>query len=205
MALVLHDHPRSSNAQKVRFLLAELELPYERRDVPLGRTRPDWHVAVNPAGGIPALIDDGFALAESHAILRYLATDDVYPAESRARARIDWVLELIAGPLREANHRVSGPAFGWRPREGIGAAPADPAALAEAVPQVGPLLAPLEAVLGPEPWACGGRFSLADCAAAPVLWRLRHAGALAGRIAVWADAVHARPAWSGVGAEAGLS
>ncbi len=205
MALVLHDHPRSSNAQKVRFLLAELELPYERRDVPLGRTRPDWHVAVNPAGGIPALIDDGFALAESHAILRYLATDDVYPAERRARARIDWVLELIAGPLREANHRVSGPAFGWRPREGIGAAPADPAALAEAVPQVGPLLAPLEAVLGPEPWACGGRFSLADCAAAPVLWRLRHAGALAGRIAVWADAVHARPAWSGVGAEAGLS
>lgn len=162
MALVLHDHPRSSNAQKVRFLLAELELPYERRDVPLGRTRPDWHVAVNPAGGIPALIDDGFALAESHAILRYLATDDVYPAERRARARIDWVLELITGPLREANHRVSGP-------------------------------------------ACGGRFSLADCAAAPVLWRLRHAGALAGRIAVWADAVHARPAWSGVGAEAGLA
>ena len=52
---------------------------------------------------------------------------------------------------------------------------------------------------------CGGRFSLADIAAAPALWRLRLAGALGGRIAVWADAVHARPAWSGVAAVAGLS
>ena len=205
MALVLHDHPRSSNAQKVRFLLAELELPYERRDVPLGRSRPDWHLALNPAGGIPVLVDDGFALAESHAILRYLASEDAYPADRRARARIDWLLDLVAGPLRAANRLVAGPAFGWRAGEGVGAAPPDPLALAEVLPQVGALLAPLSAVLGPEPWACGGRFSLADIAAAPALWRLRHAGALAGRIAVWADAVHARPAWSGVAAEAGLS
>ena len=204
MALVLHDHPRSSNSQKVRFLLAELDLPYERRNVPLARSRPDWHVALNAAGGIPVLVDDGFALAESHAILRYLATEDVYPAERRARARIDWLLELIAGPLREANHRIAGPAFGWRPREGVGAVPPDPLALAEVLPQVGPLLAPLAAGLGPEPWACGGRFSLADIAAAPVLWRLRHAGALDGRVAVWAAAVHARPAWSAVASEADI-
>ena len=149
MALVLHDHPRSSNSPKVRFLLAELDLPHERRNVPLARSRPDWHVALNAAGGIPVLVDDGFALAASHAILRYLATEDVYPAERRARARIDWLLELIAGPLREANHRIAGPAFGWRPR-------------------------------------------------------LRHAGALDGRVAVWAAAVHARPAWSAVASEADI-
>ena len=205
MALLLHDHPRSSNAQRVRFLPAELDLPYERCDVPLGRSRPDWHVALNPAGRIPLLVDDGFALAESHAILRYLATEDVYPAERRARARVDWLLDLIAGPLREANHRIAGPAFAWRAREGVGAAPPDPLALAEVLPQVGPLPAPLSAVLGPEPWACGGRFSLADIAAAPVRWRPRHAGALEGRIELWADAVHARPAWSRVAAEAGLA
>ena len=31
--LVLYDNPRSSNALKVRFLLAELAMPHERRTV----------------------------------------------------------------------------------------------------------------------------------------------------------------------------
>ena len=204
MPLLLHDHPRSSNAQKVRFLLAELDRPYARREVPLELERPAWHLAVNPAGGIPALVDDGFVLAESNAILRYLATDDLYPVARCARARIDWLLDLIAGPLREAVHRVGGPAFGWRPRQGIGAAPPDPLALAAVLPQIAPLLEPLAAVLGPEPWACAERFSLADVAAAPMLWRLTRAGALSGRIATWADAVHARPTWRAIAAETGL-
>ena len=69
----LHDHPRSSNAQKVRFLLSVLGLEYERRTVPFADERADWHVAVNPLGGIPALIDGTVVLAESNAILRYLA------------------------------------------------------------------------------------------------------------------------------------
>jgi glutathione S-transferase len=35
----LHDHPRSSNAQKVRFLLSVLGLEYERRTVPFADER----------------------------------------------------------------------------------------------------------------------------------------------------------------------
>ena len=88
----LHDHPRSSNAQKVRFLLGVLGLEYERRTVPFEAPRPDWHLAVNPLGGIPALIDGELVLAESNAILRYLAEregrDDLLPGDARrARAR----------------------------------------------------------------------------------------------------------------------
>jgi glutathione S-transferase len=52
----LHDHPRSSNAQKVRFLLGVFGLECESRTVPFEGRRPDWHLAVSPLGGIPALI-----------------------------------------------------------------------------------------------------------------------------------------------------
>ena len=58
MGLLLYDNPVSSNALKVRFMLAELGLGYERRTVPFDLPRPDWYLAVNPVGGIPAL-DDG--------------------------------------------------------------------------------------------------------------------------------------------------
>jgi len=37
--LALYDHPISGNAQKVRFLLAELGLEYERRGVPIDASR----------------------------------------------------------------------------------------------------------------------------------------------------------------------
>ena len=58
--------------------------------MPFEEPRPDWHSRVNPLGGIPALIDGDVVLAESNAILRYLAAregrDDLLPGR-RARAR----------------------------------------------------------------------------------------------------------------------
>jgi glutathione S-transferase len=73
MSLVLYDNPISSNAMKVRFLLAELELDYERRHVPIARPRPADYVARYPFGTIPFLEDGDLALGESNAMLRYLA------------------------------------------------------------------------------------------------------------------------------------
>ena len=37
-----------NNALKVRFLLAELGLEYERKLVPIERPRPEWYAAINP-------------------------------------------------------------------------------------------------------------------------------------------------------------
>jgi len=52
--------------------------------------------ALNPNRLVPVLVDEGFVLTESSAILRYLALktkSSLYPADLRARARVD---ELIA-------------------------------------------------------------------------------------------------------------
>ena len=206
----LHDHPRSSNAQKVRFLLAVLGLEHERRTVPFGEARPDWHLAVNPLGGIPALIDGDVVLAESNAILRYLAAregrDDLLPADLRERAPVDWMLDSVGTTLRPICREVDAPAFGWRPRRGIGASAPRPADLPGAIASIAPRLATYSRLVGAGGYACLGRLTLADCAAMPSLWRLLHAGALRGhaKLRAWAETVAAHPAWESVAAESGV-
>lgn len=72
--LTLWGHPRSINVQKVLWALTELDLPYERIDAggQFGRNKEPDYLALNPTGLIPTLVDQGQALWESNAVLRYL-------------------------------------------------------------------------------------------------------------------------------------
>ena len=212
MSLVLHDNALSSNAQKVRFLLGELSQTAELREVPFASPRPDWHLAVNPLGGIPALVHDDFVLAESNTILRYLATRSgdtaIYPSDLPDRATVNWLLDAIATFLRPALFPVEEAALGLRAGRGLGAEPpagdGGRAALDKALPK----LQQFEGLLDrTTPWACCGRFTIADVAATPVLHRLRNNKLeLSGipRIAAWAGACCERPAWLEVAKTAGL-
>ena len=208
--MILHDHPRSSNAQKVRFLLGVLGVEYERRTVPFEEPRPEWHYAVNPLGGIPVLIDGDVVLAESNAILRYLAAregrDDLLPGAARERARVDWLLDAVATTLRPAAREVDAPAYGFRRHRGIGAEAPQPDAVAAAIAGIEPQLRAVSRLLDDGGYACLGRLTLADCSAMPSLWRLHHAGALGGhaRLEDWVEIVGAHPAWAQVAAESGI-
>jgi glutathione S-transferase len=75
--LRLHDNAGSGNAYKVRLLLTQLGIPFERieYDTDRGTTRtPEFLASKNPNGRIPVLeLEDGRCLAESNAILWYLA------------------------------------------------------------------------------------------------------------------------------------
>ena len=59
----------------------------QRRD---GGTRTPAYLKINPAGHIPAIDDDGFALSESMAINLYLAkkAGKLYPGDRMARPRL---------------------------------------------------------------------------------------------------------------------
>jgi glutathione S-transferase len=90
--VILYDHPASGNCMKVRILLRQLELPYERVTLDLfkGETRTGEHFARNPDGRIPVLeLDSGERIAESGAILLHLAEGTPFlPAERLARTRV---------------------------------------------------------------------------------------------------------------------
>ena len=82
----------SSNVMKVIWLLEELGLPYRRTDAggPYGQTDAPDYRAMNPTGRIPTLVEDGWALWESNAILRYLCAahapgNALWPDDLRAR------------------------------------------------------------------------------------------------------------------------
>lgn len=74
--LKLYDYLPSGNSYKVRLVLAQLGIPYERIDIDIlkGRSRTPEFLAKNPNGRIPLLeIAPGNFLAESNAIMFYLA------------------------------------------------------------------------------------------------------------------------------------
>ena len=73
--ITLYDHPRSGNCHKVRLLLSILGLAYDRVfvDVLAHINHEPWFDRINPNQQIPVLVDEGFTVQDSQAILVYLA------------------------------------------------------------------------------------------------------------------------------------
>jgi glutathione S-transferase len=88
----LFDYLDSGNGYKVRLLLAQLGLRYDwtEVDIDAGKTRTPEFLKRNPNGRIPTLeLDDGTNLAESNAILWYLAEGTPFvPADRLGRAQV---------------------------------------------------------------------------------------------------------------------
>lgn len=209
--MILHEFPASSNAQKVRFLLDELGLTYERNAVPPARPRPASHLTLNPLGLVPVLQDGDLTLSESNAILRYLAAKagraDLYPTDPVERAKVDMLLDAISTTFRPACMPLEIAGLGFKPGLGLFPQTAEPERLPGLYDEQRPLLVAFSGLLGPEPWAVHGRFTIADCAGAPVLYRLLHLNGFADtfpRLAAWGRAATGRPGFARVAAEAGL-
>ena len=104
----------SSNVQKIQWCCDELGLAYEQQDAGHGvRNRDADYLAMNPNGLVPTIIDDGFVLWESNAIIQYLASKhgagSLYPDDLRTRALacqwMDWT-GTVGIPARRALHRT---------------------------------------------------------------------------------------------------
>lgn len=91
-ALKIYGDSRSGNCYKIQLLCAELGIDYdwEEVDILAGETRTPQFLAMNANGRIPLLaLPDGRYLAESNAILFYLADGSEYfTGDAYARADI---------------------------------------------------------------------------------------------------------------------
>src|SRR6266487_3170879 len=84
--VLLYNSAVSGNCYKVRLLLAQLELEYEKVDVSVvdRSNREEVLGGLNPALRVPTLVlDDGRPLAESNAILWYFGDGTRYVPEDR--------------------------------------------------------------------------------------------------------------------------
>jgi glutathione S-transferase len=109
--LTLHDYLPSQNGWKVRVVLGLLNIAYDTRMVSIfeGESHAEAFLSLNPAGAIPVLeIEPGRAIAESNAILVYLAEGThLLPQDRYQRAKVmQWLffeqynVEPIIGSLR---------------------------------------------------------------------------------------------------------
>jgi GST-like protein len=90
------------NGHKISIALEELGLPYEVHALSFDRQEqkaPEF-LRINPNGRIPAIVDDGFAVFESGAILLYLAekTGQLLPSDPKGRSlAIQWLMFQMGG------------------------------------------------------------------------------------------------------------
>ena len=89
----IYGDTNSGNCLKVKWVCDKLALAYTwiEIDTLRGQSRTPEFLRLNGAGQVPTvLLDDGRALAQSNAIIRYLARDsDLIPSDAYATAKMD--------------------------------------------------------------------------------------------------------------------
>jgi len=189
----LYDYDASGNCFKVRLLLALLGREYERVPVDIfaGETLTDEYARVNPLRETPVLeTDDGELIAQSNAILFYLAEGTGYlPADPVARAQaLQWTYF--------EQERVMPGLGGTRFRRVTGRAAADPAGDARRFQTGLETLETLDVQLVGRDWLVGDAATIADLS----VFAYTHVAGDAGfeldrypAVVTWFDRVRALP------------
>jgi glutathione S-transferase len=186
----------SLHPQKVRLALNALELPHtvHRMDLAGGEQRTPAFLALNPLGKAPVLVDDGFVLPESNAIVAYLGERyGLWPKGYQERAEALRWLFIEAHYLREPVsavwfHRFFMPLVGG---------PSDESVAAKGETDLARPLKLLETRLAASTWLIG-EMTLLDCAFGPVLDAAELGGfnfAAYPAVAAYLARLRALPAW----------
>ncbi len=192
--LRLYDFLPSGNGYKVRLLLTQLGIPFERIQVEIfkGESRTPQFLAKFPNGRIPAVeFDDGRTLFESNAIMSYFADGTRFmPADRFERAQVlQWMFfEQYSHEPNIATIRS------WLHHAGLND---ERRAVLESKRKLGyDALGVMESHLKERSWFVGERYSIADIA----LYAYTHVADEGGfdmsgypSIRAWLDRVRAEP------------
>jgi glutathione S-transferase len=152
----------SGNCYKVKLVLTRLQLPFEwvPVDIMKGESRTPGFLAKNPNGRVPLLeLDDGTTLAESNAILWYLAEGTpLVPGDRLGRAQaLQWMF------FEQYSHEPNIATARFIVRY-LGNPPERRAALAAKMAPGYAALGVMETHLKERDWFAGGNCSVADIA-----------------------------------------
>ena len=144
------------NSMKVVLLLEELGLAYTVKPVDIfkGEQHDQAFRRINPNGKLPALVDGGTAIFDSHAILLYLAERHGQFGEPDRAQVLSW-LQMVATGLSP---------FSGQAAHFLHYAPDLPYATHRYVKEVERHYAVLDARLAQSPYLAGDNYSIADMA-----------------------------------------
>lgn len=132
-------------------------------------TGTDEFLAMNPFHGVPTLKDEGLVLAESNAILRYMAerySPHLYPkTDQKRQALIDWAMERFASTLYQDVYKTIYPCMGFA------GPPTDPEAVGKIASHN---LKQFADVFLTEKFIGGSNLSIADYKVAPFFFAYVH-------------------------------
>jgi glutathione S-transferase len=200
--LKLYDYPDCPFCQKVRVVLAEKDLEYEKIFVDLRKQEqklPDF-LRLNPYGKVPVLLDDDEVVYDSTIINEYLEDEYPLPAlmpeDSNGRARVrlleDYCDNSFIPPTTMLLSQLRKP-DGERDQQRV----------EQARDELRRALYLLRDKLAGHEFLVGKEFTIADAAFAPRIMVLGRLGielepALAS-VQTWIDRIRARPSVRGLG------
>lgn len=167
--MILYGHPFSSYTWKAAIALGEKGLDYEFRQVgPNFAEHVSELAALWPLGKFPVLDDGGAALAESSIIIEHLDLHHPGPRmipEDREKALAVRFMDRVFD-----NHVMGNMQAIVSEHLPFVTPTPDQGRIERAKAALDAVYAWLDVRLPDTHWACGGDFSLADCAAAPALF-----------------------------------
>lgn len=192
--------PPSPNTSKIMAFAAEIGLPYDLEvvDISKGLARTPEFRSRNPFGRTPYLVDGDLVLAESNAILQYMAAQKetpLWPSDAAGRAL---VMQWQAWSLAHWAPAGQTLTFERMLRAMFNMGPVDEAAVAKATAAFEAEGAILDAHLAQTPWLVRGQLSLADFEVAATLVYAKPAGMPLHKlpnVVAWYDRLAARPSW----------
>lgn len=193
--ITLYHTPISPNSRRVWITLLEKGLDFELVEVKLNgeQFKPEF-LAINPFNHIPALVDDGFNVVESLAILDYLEvkypTPSMLPKDAKDLAIVRMVEMVSVNELLPAITPLMSVMLDLPGKNAE--------AIEQAKTKISTALNFFENLLDQRPYFGSDSLTLADVVAGSIVPWLPKAGIYLDeypKLKVWSDRLVARPAW----------
>ena len=193
--LTLYHEPISPNSRRVWITLLEKGLEFELVEIKLDgeQFKPDF-LAINPFHHIPVLVDEGFNIVESLAILDYLEAKYPTPAMLPKDALDLAVVRMVQLVTINELFPATVPLF----QQMFGLPGGDPEKIEQAYQKIATVLKFFENLLGDRPYFGSQNLTLAEVVAGTVIPWLRGGGVALSdypKLSAWCDHLMARPAW----------